>query len=136
MCPIVLNPFRDKGKVDMNREMRLTQQRMEALLIYYKRQGVDYIDGYSLNTIKYTFNPDVVCSYIDNKRLAEVLAVKSKGLQVSTIENNLKNKRTKIQAILDLFRKVMTAKDLNFQQEILRTFGINYKLNKDDMQDY
>ena len=32
MCPIVLNPFRDKGKVDMNREMRLTQQRMEALL--------------------------------------------------------------------------------------------------------
>lgn len=131
MCPIVLNPFRDKGKVDMNREMRLTQQRMEALLIYYKRQGVDYIDGYSLNTIKYTFNPDVVCSYFDNKRLAEVLAVKSKGLQVSTIENNLKNKRTKIQAILDLFRKVMTAKDLNFQQEILRTFGINYKLNKD-----
>ena len=38
MCPIVLNPYRDKGKYDMNREMRLTQQRMAALLIFYKRQ--------------------------------------------------------------------------------------------------
>ena len=131
MCPIVLNPFRDKGKVDMNREMRLTQQRMEALLIYYKRQGVDYIDGYSLNTIKYTFNPDVVCSYFDNKRLAEVLGVNSGKIQVLSIENDLKNKKTKFKAILDLFIKVMTAKKPNFQQEILRKFGINYKLNKD-----
>ena len=131
MCPIVLNPYRDKGKVDMNREMRLTQQRMEALLIYYKRQGVDYIDGYSLSTIKYTFNPDVVLRYFDNKRLSEFMSRQSEKIPAPTIERDLGDKGTKYKAILDLFRKVVTAKKPNFQQEILRMFGVNYELNKD-----
>lgn len=131
MCPIVLNPYRENGKVDMNKEMRLTQQRMEALLIYYKRKGLNYIDGYSLKTIKYTFNPDVVSCYFDNKRLAKLIAEKSEGLLASTIENDLKNKETKFRTILDLFRKVMGDNELNFQQEIMKIFGINYKLNKD-----
>ena len=131
MCPIVLNPFRDKGKVDMNKEMRLAQQRTEALLIYYNLQGIDYIDGYSLNTIKYTFNPDVVCSYFNNKRLAEFIAGQTNELQSSTIEIGLKDQEKKFRAILDLFKKVMDANNLNFQQEVLKIFSINYKLNKD-----
>lgn len=33
MCPLVLNPYRDKGKIDMANEEHLTTQRLEAILI-------------------------------------------------------------------------------------------------------
>jgi len=151
MCPIVLNPYRDRGKFDINREMRLTQQRMAALLIYYKRQGIDYIDGYSLHTIKYSFYPDVVCNYFDNNRLADLIVTESEEykekfkersiverlkreeyIEPSIVESLNNSRETKFSAIIGFFKKVMEAEELNFQQEILRTFGINYKYNMDD----
>ena len=132
MCPIVLNPYRDKGKVDMNREMRLAQQRLEALLIYYKKQGIDYIDGYTLNNIQYTFNPDVINGYFNNKNLAKVLLNTKKGLDKLSINRELTDRYTKFRYIIYIFKKVVEAKDLNFQQQMLKTFGVKYKLNKDD----
>lgn len=33
MCPINLNPYRENGKVDMVREDRLTNDRLQAILI-------------------------------------------------------------------------------------------------------
>lgn len=132
MCPIVLNPYRDKGKVDMNREMRLAQQRLESLLVYYKRQGIDYIDGYTLNTIKYQFNPDVVVGYFSNKELAQLLLKSKKNVDKLSIGRELTDVNTKFRYILYLFKKVMKAPKLNFQQQILKTFGIKYDLNKDD----
>jgi energy-coupling factor transporter ATP-binding protein EcfA2 len=132
MCPIVLNPYRDKGKVDMNREMWLTQQRMEALLFYYKRLGIDYIDGYTLHTIKYKFNPEVVNGYFKNRELKKLLlAIKKKKDEVS-IDKELVNNNTKFKYIIEQFKKVMMAKKLNFQQQMLKTFGINYKHNMDN----
>lgn len=132
MCPIVLNPYRDKGKVDMNREMRLAQQRLESLLIYYKREGKDYIDGYSLNTIKYAFNPEVINGYFSNKRLAELLLATQKNINKETIDSELTESQTKFRYIIGLFKKVMEAKELNFQQQMLETFGINSRWNMDD----
>lgn len=131
MCPIVLNPYREKGKVDMNREMRLAQQRLESLLIYYKRKGVDYIDGYSLKTIKYTFNPDVVNGYFNNKKLAKLLLSTDKNITEETIESELVDGNKKFNYILALFKKVVEAKQQNFQQKMLETFEINYSWNKD-----
>lgn len=132
MCPIVLNPYRDKGKVDMNREMRLAQQRLESLLIYYKRKGIDYIDGYTLNTIKYQFNPDVVVGYFSNKELVQLLLKSKKNVDKLSIGGELTDVNTKFRYILYLFKKVMEAPKLNFQQQMLKTFGIKYELNKDD----
>lgn len=131
MCPIVLNPYRNKGMVDMNREMRLTQQRVEALLIYYKRQKIDYIDGYSLSTINFTFNPDVVCNYFNNKGLAELIRQKSAKHDVMSITRDLSSSEKKFRIIIDMFKTVMKS-TCNFQQEILKVFGINYALNMDD----
>lgn len=132
MCPIVLNPYRDKGKVDMNREMRLAQQRLAALLIYYKKQGIDYIDGYTLNNIHYTFNPEVITGYFNNKNLAKVLLNSKKGVDKLTINRELADSSTKFRYIIYLFKKVVDAKELNFQQQMLKTFGVKYNLNKDD----
>lgn len=131
MCPIVLNPYRNKGKVDMNREMRLAQQRLEALLIYYKRKGIDYIDGYTLNTIKYKFNPEVINGYFSNEKLLKLLLSSKKYPTRDVLERELTDSNKKFRHIIILFRKVIEAEDLNFQQQMLMTFGIKYKLNKD-----
>lgn len=131
MCPIVLNPYRDKGKVDMNREMRLAQQRLEALLIYYKRKGIDYIDGYKLNTIKYKFNPEVINGYFNNKKLLQLILSNNKHSTKDVLERELLDSDKKFRHIITLFRKVIESVDLNFQQQMLMTFGIKYKLNKD-----
>ena len=133
MCPIVLNPYRHKGKVDMNREMKLVQQRLEALLIYYKRLGIDYIDGYTLHTIKYKFNPEVVNGYFNNNELAIYLSLlnkKKKDENYYAVE--LADSNAKFKYIIYLFKQVMEAKELNFQQQILKTIGINYKHNIDN----
>ena len=132
MCPIVLNPYRDKGKVDMNREMRLAQQRLAALLIFYKKQGIDYIDGYTLNNIQYNFNPEVINGYFNNKSLAKVLMNTKKGVDKLSINRELADSYTKFRYIIYLFKKVVEAKNLNFQQQMLKTFGIRYDLNKSD----
>ncbi len=133
MCPIVLNPYRDKGKVNMNREMRLTQQRLEALLIYYKRLGIDYIDGYTLHTIKYKFNPGVVNGYFDNESLAIRLSLLNKGKKgKDTYAIELKDDIAKFKHIIYLFKKVMDSKEPNFQQQMLEIFGINYRHNLND----
>lgn len=133
MCPIVLNPYRNKGKVDMNREMRLAQQRLEALLIYYKRLGIDYIDGYTLHTIKYKFNPEVVNGYFDNEALAIYLSLRNKEKKNKDYYAvQLADSDVKFKHIIFLFKKVMEAKELNFQQQILKVFGIKYKLNMDN----
>lgn len=132
MCPIVLNPYRDKGKVDMNREMRLAQQRLESLLIYYKRKGIDYIDGYTLHNIHYRFNPDVINGYFGNKELAQLLMKVGKDDDKLSIGGELTDVNTKFRYILYLFKKVMEAPRLNFQQQILKTFGVKYEINKDD----
>jgi hypothetical protein len=132
MCPIVLNPYRNKGRVDMNREMNLAQQRLEALLIYYKLLGIDYIDGYTLNTIKFKFNPDVINKYFGNKRLIQVLLCCNKHLREEDLERDIVDSDKKFKYVINLFKKVMEANSLNFQQQMMKTFGIKYELNKDE----
>ena len=133
MCPIVLNPYRDKGKVDMNRETRLTQQRLESLLIYYKCLGIDYIDGYTLHTIKYKFNPGVVNGYFDNEALAIHLSLLNKGKKdKDSYAIELEDVNVKFKHVIYLFKKVMEAKEPNFQQQMLEIFGINYRRNMDN----
>lgn len=132
MCPIVLNPYRNKGRVDMNREMKLAQQRLEALLIYYKLLGIDYIDGYTLNTIKFKFNPDVINKYFNNQKLIQVLLCSNKHLREEDLERDIVDSDKKFKYVINLFKKVMEARDLNFQQQMMKTFGIRYELNKDE----
>ncbi|RZK26782.1 MAG: hypothetical protein EOO43_01765, partial [Flavobacterium sp.] len=56
MTPIVLNPYREDGKIDLNREYILTQSRMSALLIEARERKKELLADYSLNNIHYTAN--------------------------------------------------------------------------------
>lgn len=53
MSPIVLNPYRDNGIFDMNKETNLTRSRLSAILVYFKHKNKQFIDGYQLRDIQY-----------------------------------------------------------------------------------
>ena len=54
MCPLVLNPFRDKGKIDMANEEHLTTQRLEAILI---EEDENHIFNPHINDARFSPNP-------------------------------------------------------------------------------
>lgn len=58
MCPIVLNPFRDGGKINMDTEAALTVNRLSALLISERMDERPLIDDYYLDYISYDRNKD------------------------------------------------------------------------------
>ena len=53
MCPVVLNPFRDGGKIDMDTEAALTVNRLSALLISERMDKKPIIEDYCLDYIRY-----------------------------------------------------------------------------------
>lgn len=67
MTPIVLNPYRDNGVIDMNREHRLTIYRLSEIMIYAEIHNRDFMEGYKLNTISYLFSS----SSLDEKFMKE-----------------------------------------------------------------
>ena len=53
MCPVVLNPFRDGGKINMDTEAALTVNRLSALLISERMDKKPIIEDYCLDYISY-----------------------------------------------------------------------------------
>ena len=58
--PIVLNPFRSDGVIDMYKEYCLSQYRLSTMFIRAERLNIDLIDGYRLNSIKYEYDYSAV----------------------------------------------------------------------------
>ncbi len=59
-CPIVLNPMRNEGTIDVEKEMRLSKYRLLALLIYAKKHHYSFDNRYELNKIEVSFRNDFV----------------------------------------------------------------------------
>lgn len=53
VSPLVLNPFRDHGVIDMAKETKLSRSRLSAILLEAKKKNKKFIDGYELADIKY-----------------------------------------------------------------------------------
>lgn len=58
MCPIVLNPFRDDGNINMDTEAALTVNRLSALLISERMDKHPLIEDYCLDYISYDRKKD------------------------------------------------------------------------------
>lgn len=72
MSPIVLNPYRDGGTVDMAKEHRLTKYRLSAAMIYAERRGRDFMRDYKLNCIKYKFDKtEIDKKFLEKARISE-----------------------------------------------------------------
>ena len=59
MCPLVLNPYRDKGKIDMSNEEHLTTQRLEAILIE-EDEAHPFLQDYHYDHILYNLQPRTI----------------------------------------------------------------------------
>lgn len=72
MCPIVLNPYRDEGTIDMIKEARLTTNRLCALLLQTRKEDYQIIEGYRLANVKYWFKNDHLLSKFDKFHLQKI----------------------------------------------------------------
>ena len=55
--PIVLNPYRNDGVIDMKTETNLTRSRLVGIMIEAEKKNRGFIDGYRLHHIEFKFNP-------------------------------------------------------------------------------
>lgn len=56
LTPIVLNPFRDNGVIDMTTELHLTNQRLAAIFVY----DHNFFEPYNFLKLTFSFNPQYV----------------------------------------------------------------------------
>ncbi len=81
LTPIVLNPYRDDGFLNVNNELSLTINRLAALLILYDQnkdeENNQFIEGYDLGSIKAVYDENYInlsstykCNFLgaDNKQ--------------------------------------------------------------------
>lgn len=80
MTAINLNPYRDRGIINMHTETELTMYRVTALLIEYQRMGQDYISGYQLHAVKYQFRKEKLIDAFENLNRRESVTAKYKRI--------------------------------------------------------
>ena len=80
MTSINLNPYRDRGVINMHTETELTMYRVTALLIEFQRMEQDYIYGYQLHSIKYWFRKEKLVGTFDNLNKRESVKAKYKRI--------------------------------------------------------
>lgn len=71
MCPIVLNPYRNSGQIDMAKEAHLTTNRLCALLLQSKNE-YQIVEGYRLAHIMYRFNQGYLLDKFDRQMLRDI----------------------------------------------------------------
>lgn len=116
MCPIVLNPYRDSGTVDMAKEGRLTVDRLCALLLQMP-DGSQVIDGYKLDRIEYRFDQLFLLEKFDRETLMDIPVekVSDKFLYAYLMDNSY------AKAILDGYG-IDATKAMNFVELTLRLY--------------
>lgn len=128
MCPINLNPYRDEGHINMNKEMILTRERVSSLLEYFKQDNISFIDGYTLVDVIYTFNYGKVNGYFDSLKLVELENEKFP----TTDEEQLKFRKdtaytegNKAERISSLFVRAIESAENNIAKSILKHYSID-----------
>lgn len=56
LTPIVLSPMRTEGNIDINKEEKLSKERLIGLLLLLKKDGVDFLDGYKACSLQISFD--------------------------------------------------------------------------------
>lgn len=54
--PIVLNPYREEGTLDMSKEYRLAIYRLSSIFLKARQLNIDLLDDYEFRTIEYTYD--------------------------------------------------------------------------------
>lgn len=117
MCPIVLNPYRDNGKIDMAKEEGLTVNRLCALMLQFRKENYQIIEGYRLASIRYIFNQGYLLENFDRQILRDIPAerISDKFLYVYFLEGSY------AKAILDGYG-INAERDMNYIELTLRLY--------------
>ena len=99
LTAININPFRDKGVIDMFREEKLERQRMQALLLHFQNESKDFIKGYNLSRIEYKFNWESLYDKF-KKNKSEVLTEEQKKEEWNRIVTEFKEALTSTQVTI------------------------------------
>jgi len=85
--PVVLNPYRDKGIVDINSETDLSIQRLISIFTYFELHGEPFHDDYVLHSFELKVDSDnVLAKYNKIKENYWRQITKNKATQFGTIE--------------------------------------------------
>lgn len=134
LSPIVLNPYRDNGSVDMSNEEHLTTSRLAALLIEEDPKH-SLLDGYSFEGMSFHWKPRRLREkFIDNK------GVKMFPSKEEVEEHNRYSEKKdhlfyKENGDLEIFRNTALNED-SFAHVILATFGCGVEPTMDNIQLY
>lgn len=111
MTPIVLNPYRDNGVIDMNKEQNLTIARLSFIMIYAEVHRRNFMKDYRLNTVLYTFDKGTL-----EKKYCDTYHVDEKAYREFRMDGEGKNSVGA--AILQAYGN---AAHLDFDDEVQRT---------------
>lgn len=124
--PIVLNPQRSYGKIDMRKEEYLTINRASSLLLYFKfrtnrNKNVQLIDGYDLYDVQFTLNPYLLFEKFKDKSLVDSMINK-----YGRVHNDM--------PVLEFvhFFKMEFSDASSLPRFILREYRIDCRLNAND----
>lgn len=110
-CPIVLNPFRGNGNINLNREMELSKDRLTSLLIWFslteEYNGNSPFAPYSYASIKIREKKEFVIGkfreYFNNLEKSEFVKALSEKDIINFINAELKNDESFLRKVLDIY---------------------------------
>ena len=114
-CPIVLNPMRTEGSVDVKKEVQLSKYRLLALLLYAKKHGYSFDDRYELSKIEFWLKPEFTSNKFKEK-WAKLKDINDEKI-IEMVDRWLDDPNSISQIIIDEF-KLKISKDSCNQKKI------------------
>lgn len=114
--PIVLNPFRDEGNIDLYKEYCLSQYRLSTIFIRAEKLEIEVVDGYKLGSIDYTYDPLAVERKFKKQFWKRIPHDRDWADFQNVKDKILANPHSIAYTILDL----LEIKDLDFTKPVLR----------------
>lgn len=94
LTPLVLNPFRDIGKIDMEREKKLTNIRLASLFYLFKKEGINFINEYEYKSISFSLNENHVKNkykYYPSRKGVKLKNARELVVRVQSKKNDIYN---------------------------------------------
>ena len=118
LCPIVLNPYRHEGNINMDNEAELTNDRLQALLLHDDGILRGMLDSYRLDTIEYTLDTSLY------RHFTPRYAKDADGKTYNSLANG---------GCLRLFREII-GKENSYASIILDQLQVDWANEMDDIE--
>lgn len=119
--PITLNPYKDNGTLNMERENHLNQSRLISILKYSEKNNLQFIENYRLSHIDYFINSD---------SLMEKFSAEDLTVEVD-IKSYYEDKNMRLNTVMESF-KLALASEKSYAYCIINAYGYSYDSEQDD----